>query len=161
MKCRLSVLVLVLLLAPPLACAAENKATEPLWHRSCETDREGRTSCIVEQFAVVMPQNAVAAHIRFARAGTPDRARMMLTVPLGVLLAAGVSLSIDGSKPIELPFERCTRAGCEASAVLDESALAKFARGETLVIRYASSATAAADIPIRLQGLADALKQLK
>jgi invasion protein IalB len=59
-----------------------------------------------------------------------------------------------------LPFELCTHEGCEASAILDQSALEKFLRGKMLTVRYASPGSATANIPIRLQGLADAMAQL-
>ena len=155
--------VLIGLLGPlPPAAAAETAAPAPLWHTSCAKDGTGRTACTVEQFAVAMPQNVVAAHIRLSAAGQPDQMLMRLTVPLGVRLAPGVALSIDDAKPIELPFERCLADGCQASAVLDKTALATFTRGKTLIVRYAMpEATAPLNIPIRLQGLADALQTKK
>jgi invasion protein IalB len=151
-------LVALLLGAPHLARAAES--AEPLWHKSCSKDVDGRPSCVVEQFAVAMPQKTVMLHIRFAAAANPDQTRMMLTTPLGVLLQPGLTLSVDGSKPIALPFERCSGQGCEASAVLDKGALAKFVGGKALVVRYAVSDKAGTDVPMRLEGLEDALKSL-
>jgi len=152
--------VAVLLGLPSSAHAADKAGTGALWHKACGKDGNGHEACIVEQFAVAMPQNVVAAHIRFSPTETPDQAGMRLTVPLGVLLARGVTLSVDGSKPIELPYERCTRDGCEASAVLDKTALATFTRGKTLDVRFATSESQSVNIPIRLQGLADAMTQL-
>lgn len=141
-----------------LACAAE--AAAPLWNKTCSKDAGGKASCVVEQFALAMPQKSVVAHIRFAATEKKDQARMMLTVPLGVLLASGLSLSVDGSKPIVLPFERCTGQGCESSAVLDKTALAKFSQGKALVLRYTVSEQAGMDVPIKLDGLAAALQSL-
>ncbi len=85
---------------------------------------------------------------------------MVLTAPLGVLLAPGLRLTVDGAAPIVLPFERCGRQGCDASAVLDQTARTRFEKGKTLMVRYAVSDKAAQDIPIKLDGLADALASL-
>jgi invasion protein IalB len=148
----------MLLGTPHLGRAEEGMG--PLWHKSCGKGADGQQSCVVEQFAIAMPQKTVLLHISFSTAGSPDQARMMLTAPLGVLLAPGLTLSVDGSKPIVLPFERCTGQGCEASAALDKSALDEFSRGKTLMVRYAVSETKSADVPIRLQGFAVAFKSL-
>lgn len=155
-----AVAVAVLLGSTSVGQAAETKGAEALWHKACGKDGNGHEACIVEQFAVAMPQNVVAAHIRLSATGQPDQMLMRLTVPLGVLLARGLVLSVDDTKPIDLPFERCTREGCEATAVLDKRALATFTHGTTLTVRYAMTEAAPLDIPIRLQGLADALTQL-
>lgn len=153
------VIVVALLLGTPLPGRAAEGA-DSLWHKSCGKDPDGRESCVVEQFAVAMPQKTVLLHISFSITGNQDQARMILTAPLGVPLAGGLTLSLDGAAPIDVPFGRCTANGCEASAMLDKSALAKFSGGKTLMVRYALSDTNSADVPIRLQGFADALKSL-
>jgi len=155
---RAAVIIAALIVPPHSGQAAD--AVEPLWHKSCGQDADGRLFCAVEQFAVAMPQKTVLLHISFSMAAAPNEARMIVTAPLGVLLASGLTLSIDGAKPIALPFERCTEQGCEAAAALDQSALAQFSRGKTLTVRYAVSDAKAADVPIRLQGFTDALKSL-
>ena len=144
----------------PGARAADAAAVSPLWHTRCDKDGSGRTACVVEQFAIVMPQNVVAAHVRLSATDRPDQMLMQLTVPLGVLLARGLVLNVDDTAPIELAFERCVAAGCLASAVLDKTALAMLTHGNTLTVRYVVSAGAAPlNIPLRLQGLAEALNQ--
>lgn len=152
-------LLLALLLGVAPAGRAADKP-EPLWHKRCAPSADGAPACTVEQFAVAMPQHVVLLHVRFSLVAKGDQARMVVTAPLGVLLPPGLTLSIDGGQAIALPFERCTGQGCEATAMLDESALAKFAGGKTLTVRYAVSETRSEDIPIRLQGFSDALKSL-
>jgi len=132
---------------------------EPPWHKTCA--KQGDTlSCFVEQFALAQPKNVPVLRVGFDLQGGEGKARMVVTVPLGVLLAPGLQLTVDGSKPIALPFERCAASGCEATAVLDTAALAKFETGKTLTVRYAVTDKASADIPITLTGLADALASL-
>jgi invasion protein IalB len=143
---------------PTIATAAD--PTPPLWNKTCGKDASGQSVCVVEQFVLTMPQKAVVLHIRFSLSDKKDQTRMMLTAPLGILLPPGVSLSIDESKPITLPFERCTSEGCESGAVLDKDALDKFEKGKTLIVRYAPSRQGAADIPVKLEGLTNALKSL-
>lgn len=135
-------------------------APAALWNKSCGKDANGTQSCVVEQFAVAMPQKSVVAQIRFFRTPKPEQTGMALTAPLGVLLPPGLSLSVDGSKPIILPFDRCVGQGCEAVAVLDKAALAKFSGGKILTVRYTVQDNKGVDIPIKLEGLSAALLSL-
>ncbi len=144
--------------SPHAAGAAE--AAPSFWNKVCDKGADGKGACAIEQFALAMPQKTVMAHIRFARTEKPDQMRMTLVAPLGVLLAPGLTLSVDGSPPIGLPFERCSAQGCGVSAVLDKSALTKFFQGKTLVVRYTVSGQAGVDVPIKLDGLAGALQSL-
>jgi invasion protein IalB len=157
MMSRILVAVLMSAFCLPAALAADGPA--PLWHKSCPQTPDN-LPCFVEQFAIAQPKNVPVLHIRFDLGGGDGKARMVVTTPLGIQLRPGLQLAVDGAKPIVLPFERCLGAGCDASAALDKAALEKFEKGKTLVVRYVVSDTASADIPIRLDGLADALKSL-
>lgn len=140
------------------AAATSQAADAPVWHKSCPGG--DTAACFIEQFAVAQPQNVAVLHVGIDLPGGDSKARMVLTAPLGVLLPAGLSLSVDGAKPILLPFERCASGGCDATALLDRQALEKFEKGKILTVRYVLSDTASADIPIRLEGLADAIRSL-
>ncbi len=140
----------------PAAFAAD--ATGPLWQKVCDQKAEGKP-CWIEQFAIAMPGKTIVLHVRFDRRGG-DRTRMVVSAPLGVLLPPGLKIVLDGGAPLTLPFERCAAQGCDAVAVLDQSALDKFVKGKTLIMYYDVSDKASTNIPIRLEGLADALKSL-
>lgn len=146
-----------------LASPAAAKETAPLWHKTC-AKAGGKTDCFVEQFTMIRNHGRTVPilHTRmdFDGAGK-DKARILLTTPLGVLLPAGLHLSIDGGKPFALPFDRCDRYGCTAIANLNQSATLKLERGRTLMVRFVVTPKVAPDIPVRLQGLAAALRSLR
>lgn len=129
---------------------------DPLWHQACAA---GGHPCWVEQFALAMPNKVVVAHVRFDHQ-QGDQTGIIVWAPLGVALAPGVQLTLDGGKPITLPYERCSAEGCDASAVLDRAAVEKFKRGRTLMVRYTIEANRVANVPIRLDGLTKALDSL-
>lgn len=157
----IAVLAAIVALIPASAAFAAD-APGPLWQKACNPPVQGQKAapaCWVEQFAVSMPQKVIMLRLRFERLGA-DGARMVATAPLGVLLPAGLTLTLDGGKPLALPFERCSGQGCDAVAVLDRAAVEQFVKGKTLLMHYAATDKAAADIPIQLDGLAAALKSL-
>jgi len=131
-------------------------ADDPLWHKNCPPSG----TCFVEQFVQVMPQKVVLLHARFDPVNADGQSVVTFTVPPGVLLGGGLSLSVDGAKPLFLPYERCPTGGCRATAVLDKGALNMMKIGKVLTARYAMTADKGIDIPIRLTGLDDALKSL-
>lgn len=137
-------------IVPPAIAAGMG---EPSWQRTC--DQKG--ACVVEQSAVSMPDKVVALHVLFDP--QPNGAtRLIVSVPLGVALPPGIKLVLEGGKPVTLPFERCGPRGCAASAVMDKAAMEIIVNGKTLVMHYVVSDQASVDIPIRLEGLQDALK---
>ena len=156
---RIGLSLLLPLLFSPLAARASD-STAPAWTRICENDAGGHPACVVEQVITAMQQKNVVLRARFSRDTTPDRARVLFLAPLGLPLASGLSLAVDSSAPIILPFERCLTQGCSASAVLDGAALAQFFHGKTLTVRYAVSEKESATMSLPLAGLAAAFDTL-
>ena len=151
-----AILVPVIIPTAAVPATAAAAPTNPLWHEACAA---GGHPCWVEQFALAMPNKVVVAHVRFDHQ-QGDRTGIIVWAPLGVALAPGVQLTLDGGKPITLPYERCSADGCDASAVLDQAAVEKFKRGRTLMVRYTIEGNRIANIPIRLDGLTKALDTL-
>lgn len=139
---------------------AEDAASPPLWSRQCvkEADRE---VCYVEQYAVAMPANTVLLNVRLGYFGPEGRPRMIVTVPIGVLLAPGLGMSIDAGKPVTLPFESCQPGGCRAVVDMDQATLDQIRRGARLTMRFVGADRKALDIPVSLKGVDAALKQLR
>jgi invasion protein IalB len=116
----------------------------------------------VQQFAISKQLNAIVLHVQIGYfAPFPEtRPRMLITTPLGIILPPGISLTLDGDKPLVLPVETCQKEGCLVTAVLDQNVLGRFLKGKILMVRYIDSQRQAVDIPLRLDGLGQALKNL-
>lgn len=155
-------LLLAALAAPALAQGkpAAEAVAAPLWSRQCVKEGE-RDVCFVEQFAVAMPANNVLLNIRLGFFGPEGRPRMILTVPIGVLLMPGLTMSIDAGKPVVLPFESCQPGGCRSVVDMDQPTLDQIRRGARMTVRFVGADRNALDIPVSLKGVDAALKQLK
>ena len=149
--------------APALAADLAAKADsgpQTLWSKRCVKEGD-RDVCFIEQYAVAMPANAVLLNVLVGFMAPEGKPRMIMTAPLGVLLAPGLTMSIDAGKPVTLPFESCQAGGCRVVADLDLSSLDRFRDGERMTVRFVTADQKAMDIPVPLKGLAEALKQLK
>jgi invasion protein IalB len=141
--------------------AGKEQAAGPLWSKQCTRDGAGREVCYVEQYAVGMPGNVVLLNVSMAFTGQGGRARLIMTAPLGVQLIPGLVMTIDGGKPVTLPFESCHAGGCRSIVELDEQSLNQIRRGTSMTVRFVGADSKALDIPVPLKGLTAALKQLQ
>jgi invasion protein IalB len=151
----LPALIALLLLAPGTQAAE----TPGVWHKACDTPKDGAAHCAVEQIGVAEPGDRPVLRVAF-EALADKRAKVIAQVPLGISLRAGLDLVVDGAAPIKLPFERCLPGGCEVSAILDAAALEQFVKGTTLTVRYAPNDAQSASMPLKLEGLSAALASL-
>ncbi len=131
---------------------------EPLWTRECAKASSGSDACFVQQFVVALPQKTVLLRVMFSYLGKENRPHMQLTVPLGVVLPAGLKLAIDGQPSITIPLQVCHSGGCESTADIDAQALDQFRKGKIASVRYQTTEGEQDDLPVKLDGLAATLK---
>ncbi len=61
---------------------------------------------------------------------------IVMQLPLGVDLQAGMVLQIDQSPEMKAPFSKCTKAGCEVQSLLTEALLTDLKKGNTLKVGF-------------------------
>ena len=146
----------------PAAAAAQPVAPQnPVWSKQCVASPDGtKQACFVQQFVLAAPQNTVLLKVMFSYLGPQNKPRLILEAPEGILLGAGLVLTIDTRKPLNVPLQTCQTGSCRAIIDMDEQALDQFTRGNVLTVRYVTSDHKAIDLPVKLETLTSALKQL-
>ncbi len=61
---------------------------------------------------------------------------IVMQLPLGVDLQAGMVLQIDQSPEMKAPFSKCTKEGCEVQSLLTEALLTDLKKGNTLKVGF-------------------------
>lgn len=84
--------------------------------------------------------------------GADRQAGAVLAMPLGVPLARGVQISVDGSEVGAVPFQVCRRDGCQAYFTLQEDVIAAFKAGSQAQARVESTQGEGFNLPISLKG---------
>jgi len=84
--------------------------------------------------------------------GEDRQAGAVIAMPLGVPLAQGLEISVDGKEINKVPFQICRRDGCQAYVQLDEAAVGAFKAGTQAQARVASTQGEGLDLPISLKG---------
>jgi invasion protein IalB len=87
---------------------------------------------------------------------------IVMQLPLGVDLRAGVVLQIDKGNELKAPFSICTNAGCEVQSSLSEEMLEQLKVGNTLKIGFrAYGTTKTIVVDANLMGFTRAFSELK
>lgn len=155
--------------APALAkdapAAKAEEAKDVLWGKACDKipdakPESGKEVCAIQQFILAQPQNKQLLLAQFIYVGPRNKPRLILSAPLGVLLTAGVSLSIDGKKSVTSPFQVCNPNACQSFLDMDGAALDQFRKGKILTVRYFLGEQKPLELPVKLDGLDAALKTI-
>lgn len=96
----------------------------------------------------------VSAAIREVQ-GT-DKKSLMVMVPLGMALPAGVQAKIDGGEPIKLKYTLCHVGGCTAEAEATDEMIEQFKNGEKIVVAAVNLSGKPIGFPVPLSGFTKA-----
>jgi invasion protein IalB len=167
----LSLLALTLFPAVGLAAPVPGTTFKD-WIVSCEVPKEAtgddasrseeqRRHCYIVQNLVLKEKNQRVLVIAVTYPKGKDQPIAMLTMPLGIALPPGISLSVDGDKPRRYAVDRCLASGCKAGIVLDEKLLGRFKAGNRAVVTVHDGRRNPIALPVSLQGFTAALRSLQ
>ena len=85
---------------------------------------------------------------------------VLITLPLGIYLPAGVSLTIDQRSDVNFPIERCDPDGCHVLVTLENDTVETLKSGKNLEIMFRDGDKAPLTIPISLESFSEAFSQI-
>ncbi|MGQ0656822.1 MAG: invasion associated locus B family protein [Chromatiales bacterium] len=135
------------------------------WAIKCEKpeaqDKDKTEVCYAFQNVVTKEKNQRV--LNFA-VGYPPKIEVpvaLITLPLGIALPPGASLTVDEDQPIRFPIERCEPNGCRAGLKLEKLLLEKLTRASKVQISFHDGAHRPVNIPLSMKGFGEAFKSLK
>ena len=84
--------------------------------------------------------------------GPQRQSGAVIAMPLGVPLAQGLQISVDGAEIRKVPFQVCRRDGCTAFVPLDAAAISSFKAGAQAVATVDNGQGEGLNLPISLNG---------
>jgi invasion protein IalB len=119
-------------------------------------------SCTLEQRVVLRETGQQLARVAVQTAGPEPRTpALLIHLPLGLSIAAGVSLSVDGSAPRQLPIQTCDAGGCYAGSTFDAELLAALQRGSNLKLDFQNLQRQPISVDFRLDGFSAGFDGIK
>lgn len=135
------------------------------WMVRCgRPDEQGPEVCEMQQQQIDNEDRTVMAVAVGQVPGTSDLGLLIL-LPLGILLPAGVTMQIDGGAEIPLQVERCERQGCRIERILEPALLNQLKAGQQAKVFFEAydpeGQRQRLGVPISLLGFTAALNEVR
>jgi invasion protein IalB len=131
------------------------------WVSRCAS--EGRTAnldCAVEQSAVVTQTGQLLAAVTVRVPPDTHSPVIMIQVPVGLFLPAGITIQVDEGKPQQVPLQTCDLKGCFGAAPLSDETLAAMKTGKRFAVTFQNISKESLIIPFGLSNFAEAYQHI-
>jgi invasion protein IalB len=132
------------------------------WVSRCISDaRQTAVDCAVEQSAVVTATGQLVASVVVRVPHDTRQPVMMIQVPVGLFLPAGVNIQVDESKPVPFALQTCDLKGCYAGAPLPQDLLAAMKTGKKLGVIFQNMQKENIAVPLPLDNFAETYQKIQ
>jgi invasion protein IalB len=149
--------------AAPAAPNGENASTPPpSWSTGCVAEqRGGQLNCSVEQRAIVTNTGQLVASVRINVPQDTKKPVMMIQVPLGLFVPAGITIDVNGTNAQKLDIQTCEAQGCYAGAPVPDAFLAAMLKEPKLNLTFQSLNKQSINLSLPLIGFPQAYAKIK
>ncbi|BCP52712.1 hypothetical protein K32_13290 [Kaistia sp. 32K] len=151
-----------LFFAAPSLAVAQDAPAAPSWISTCQgPGRAAELECQMEQRAVISGSGQLVGSIT-VRVPSQTRAPvLMIRGPLGLSLAGGVTIDVDGASGEVLPLQTCDAGGCYAGAPVSDALLAAMFKGKVFNVTFQNLNKEAIKLPMSLAGFSATYGKIK
>ena len=161
MQARTLLIVLVCATGIANALADDVETTYGSWTLRCESaPTDDHHGCVMLQNLVLKTGGQPVLQFAIGLAPAGANPTVLLSLPLGISLPPGITIRIDDGKAATFPVERCEPDGCRAGMKLRDATIEQLAAGKRLKITFFDGERQPINVPLSLDGFADAFKAL-
>ncbi len=152
--------------APPAAGDAQQQPNHAPpsggWVAKCLSEsRQSPVECSMEQTVVLTNTGQLVASVLVRVPNDTHQPVMMIQVPVGLFLPAGLNLQIDDGKPQPVPLQTCDLKGCYAGMQMSPELIASLKAGKRLTMTFQNLAKNNVAVPLELENFADAFQKIQ
>jgi len=152
-------LVGLMVASVPTAWAQQNPAAPggmpKGWFKVCGKEQDFDICNVQNQVLAQTGQMLTAIQLAEFK-GKVNRRALQVSVPVGRLLPAGVTMQIDGNKPTKMEFTTCFQDRCVADAPLTDAIVAALKKGTDLTLTTYNFQNQPSPIKVSLSGFTGA-----
>ena len=123
------------------------------WTVNCTGDAAARTCSIIQNLVTDQQQRLLTLLVQADAKGQPS---LLLVLPHGLFLPAGVQIRIDGGKPQKLVIQTADENGGYAGVPITPPLLATLRKGQELNVTFFSAQQNDITVPVTLAGFSRA-----
>jgi invasion protein IalB len=132
------------------------------WTVRCEAGKQStKPTCYVFQNLLLKKENKRLLHVAISYLAASKQPTAFFTLPLGVSLSGGLSITVDEGKPVRVRYERCDASGCLAFLALTDTLVKTFRGGRWARVAFFDANRRKISVPVSLNGFTAALNALK
>lgn len=132
------------------------------WTTSCSSlSRQGSQDCTISQSVQLARTGQVVARVSVRVPGDTRAAALLIELPLGLYLPAGVRVQIDEGKPADLPFQTCQAQGCMVLAPIEAEMLAALKAGQQMSLAAQLAGREPLSLSLPLEGFAPSFDRVQ
>ncbi|MBW3098358.1 invasion associated locus B family protein [Pseudohoeflea coraliihabitans] len=162
-SCARPIALLLFLTAAPVAAQQSETQPAPGWAVQCSSpSRAKEPQCAMEQKIVLEGSGQFLARMVITQHGAGQNPVMLLHVPLGMSIPAGLTLRVDGmDEPVQLEYQTCDAGGCYAGQPVPAPLLAALIKGMEATLKFESSARQPIELKFSLSGFTEAYEAIR
>jgi invasion protein IalB len=123
------------------------------WTARCETLQDGtKVPCYIFQNLLLKKDNQRLLHVAVGYLAEGDKPVAFFSLPLGVSLPGGLSVTVDEGQPLRLRYERCEPNGCLAPLPLDDQLIRSLKGGRWARVAFFDTTRREISVPVSLLG---------
>lgn len=141
------------------AAATPAKAS---WATRCVSGgRADAPDCTVEQKVIVAQTRQLLAGLAVTVDHQDRKPAMMLQVPVGLYLPAGVTYQFDNGAAQKLPLQTCDQSGCYAGTPVSDDMLHELTTAQTMTVTFQGLNKQDIKVQVPIAGFATAYDRVK
>ncbi len=158
----LPLLLVALSTGGPVQAGPEHGQIFKDWTARCEqapgTELE---RCFIFQNLVLKESGRRLVHMAVGYLAANGQAAAVVTMPLGISLPPGASISVDAGAPRKIIIERCDNDGCVGAVTLTRQLIAELKRGREARISFYDGTGRRIAVPVSLLGFTAGFNSLQ
>jgi len=142
--------------------APANAPPQPGWVARCTSlSRDAPPECAMEETAVLTKTGQLVILVNLRITSDTRTPIVLVQLPLGLNLPAGVKLQVDEGKTADMQIQTCENRGCYASMPVPSELLAALKSGKQLKVLFQNLGKETITIPMPLADFAAAYDKIK
>ncbi|NDV88265.1 invasion associated locus B family protein [Aurantimonas aggregata] len=144
--------------APAPSDPAATAEAGPNWRVNCDGEGEARRCTVLQNLVADQGQGQQRLLTVMIQPGADAQPALLLALPHGLFLPAGVQLQIDEGEAQKLVIQTADQNGSYAGTALDTGLIDRLKRGSALAVTFQSAQQQPVTVPVTLAGFSAAFE---